>query len=159
MSDKIVQPYDSRADTLEHKVKINKLIGIIISDLLERAADHDISKLGIEEKELFDKYTPLLKTTAYNSDEYKQQLKELQPALTHHYAKSRHHPEHFPKGVKDMNLLDLLEMLVDWKTSTLRQRDGNMLKSIEMNKDRFGYSNELAEIFKNTAEYFDTLKI
>src|SRR5574343_654334 len=145
-----MEKYDCKADTLEHKVKISKLMGIVISELLDRSHEHDLCKLEPEEKDLFDKYTPLLKTTLYNSPEYKEQLKGLQPALSHHYAKSRHHPEHFPNGVKDMNLIDLIEMLVDWKASTLRQKDGNMLKSIEINQERFGYSKDFAEIFKNT---------
>ena len=30
----------------------------------------------------------------YGSDEYKACLTEMKPALDHHYAANRHHPEH-----------------------------------------------------------------
>jgi len=71
-------------------------------------------------------------------------------ALGHHYAKNRHHPEHFARGTKDMNLIDLIEMFCDWKAATMRHNDGNLEKSIEKNQTRFGMSEELTEIFKNT---------
>lgn len=41
----------------------------------------------------------------------------VQKALDHHYANNRHHPEHFEHGIEDMNLLDILEMVVDWDSS------------------------------------------
>ena len=79
----------------------------------------------------------------------------MKPALDHHYANSRHHPEHFPKGINDMNLVDIMEMICDWKASSERQKDGNLLKSIEMNAQRFGYDDQLKQIFINTAKLFD----
>ena len=36
-----------------------------------------------------------------------------------------------------------------------RQKDGNLLKSIEMNAQRFGYDDQLKQIFINTAKLFD----
>ena len=38
---------------------------------------------------------------------------------------------------KDMNIVDVVEMLVDWKAATLRHNDGNILKSLESNMVRF----------------------
>ena len=46
--------------------------------------------------------------------------------------------------------LDILEMLCDWKAATLRHKDGDIRKSIEINQKRFGYSDELKRIFLNT---------
>lgn len=79
----------------------------------------------------------------------------MKPALEHHYANYRHHPEHFVDGVNDMNLIDLVEMICDWKASTLRHNDGNLLKSIEINAQRFGMSEQLTQILVNTAKLFD----
>lgn len=76
-------------------------------------------------------------------------------ALQHHYANYRHHPEHFVKGINDMNLVDIVEMLCDWKAASLRQNDGNLLKSIDTNAQRFGYDDQLKQIFINTAKLFD----
>ena len=55
-------------------------------------------------------------------------------------------------GIYGMSLLDILEMLIDWKSATLRHEDGNILKSIEINQKRFGYSNELKTILLNTVK-------
>ena len=46
-------------------------------------------------------------------------------------------------------------MLCDWKAATLRHKDGNLRKSIELNSKRFGYDNQLKQIFINTAKMFD----
>lgn len=54
-----------------------------------------------------------------------------------------------------MNLIDLIEMICDWKASMLRHNDGNILTSIDKNQERFGYSSELAQIFKNTVKIFE----
>jgi hypothetical protein len=134
---------------------VAKFIGVVTTQLQKRAHDHDATKLAPPELELFTKYTDKLASTTYGSKEYKQFLKELKPALDHHYAKNRHHPEHYPNGVNDMTLIDLVEMFCDWKAATLRHADGNILKSIESNTKRFELSDQLAQIFKNTAELFE----
>lgn len=54
-----------------------------------------------------------------------------------------------------MTLVDIVEMLCDWKAASLRQNDGNLLKSIETNAQRFGYDDQLRRIFVNTAKLLD----
>jgi len=141
---------DQRAETLAHIKQVASFINKIVLNLNIRAFDHDQSKLESPEREIFDEYTPKLKDTTYGSDKYNGYLKEMKVALDHHYKQNRHHPEHHENGVKDMNLIDLIEMLCDWKAATMRHADGDIMKSIEHNQKRFGYSNELASIFKNT---------
>lgn len=58
-------------------------------------------------------------------------------------------------SVNRMNLLDIVEMFVDWKAATMRHNDGNMRHSIEKNRKRFGLSAQLAQIMENTVELFD----
>ena len=87
--------------------------------------------------------------------EYQQFLDKLKPALDHHYASNRHHPEHFVNGVTDMTLIDILEMFCDWKASSLRQNDGNLLKSIDVNAERFHMDGQLRQILINTARMLD----
>lgn len=143
--------YDSEADTLKHIKRVNELLMLAVRKILQRAAVHDNSKLKDPEKELFDEYTPKLADCTYGSEEYKKFLEELKPALDHHYAENSHHPEHYPNGVDDMDLFDLIEMFFDWKAASERHTDGNILRSIEINKDRFELSDQLTSIFKNTA--------
>ena len=148
------ETYDSREDTLKHKDRVKELLTKATEKILERAERHDDSKLESPEKELFDKYTHKLKNTTYGSDEYKSYLKELQVALDHHYANNFHHPEHWENGINDFDLFDLIELFFDWTAATERHADGDIMKSIETNKKRFGISEQICDIFKNTVERF-----
>lgn len=143
--------YDSTADTLKHIKRVNQLLGEAATELIRRGIVHDDSKMNEPEKSYFDRLTPKLKTLKYGSEEYKESLKELQIALKHHYANNSHHPEHYPNGLNDFDLFDLVEMFFDWKAATERTKDGDIHVSITHNKDRFGMSEQLCQIFANTA--------
>lgn len=146
--------YDSTVDTLLHIKRVNQLLTEAASELLRRAAVHDDSKLKSPEKELFDEYTSKLKGCTYGSDEYKEFLAGLKVALDHHYENNSHHPEHYQNGVNGFDLFDLLEMFVDWCAATERHADGDIMKSIEINKTRFNLSDQVCDIFRNTVERF-----
>ena len=147
--------YDSAEDKLKHKQNVIEFIQRMCGDLDRRKILHDNSKLDEPEKKIFDEYTPKLANSTYGSEEYKSYLEGMKVALKHHYANNRHHPEHFENGIKEMNLVDLIEMLADWKAATLRHNDGDIMKSIEINQERFGYGDELKQIFINTVkDYF-----
>ncbi len=153
-----MENYDSRADTLSHIKRVSELLTNAAIELIKRANVHDNSKLEAPEKELFDIYTPKLKNCDYGSDEYKQYLKELKVALDNHYGNNSHHPEHYENGINDFDLFDLNEMFFDWKASSERHESGNILKSIEINKERFGISEQLCQILRNTARKYFNLK-
>jgi hypothetical protein len=140
--------------TREHIENVRNLLNLMVRELLRRGEAHDQSKLGDFERKTFVEYTPKLKACTYGSDEYKGYLKAMGPALEHHYANNRHHPEHFKGGVADMNLIDLLEMLLDWKAATLRHADGDLNGSLAFNADRFGLGPELVQVLRNTIRDF-----
>lgn len=144
------QNYDSTGETLEHIKNVQDQITWIVFYLLQRGTKHDRSKLDPEEKPIFDKMTPLLKTLEYGSEEYKESLKQLGPALQHHYEANSHHPEHFPNGIAGMNLLDLVEMFCDWKAASLRTKNGNFEKSVKLAIERFKIEPQLASILRNS---------
>lgn len=52
--------------------------------------------------------------------------------------------------VNGMSLLDVLEMLADWKAAGMRHKDGSLAQSLEINRGRFKISPQLFEILKNT---------
>jgi len=147
---------DSRQATLDHIKLVRAILGLAIDDLTNRGEIHDLSKLEEPELSVFDEFTKKLKGSTFGSPEYKQFLAEMKPALDHHYANNRHHPEHFKDGIRGMNLLDVLEMFCDWKAATLRHANGDIRKSIELNQERFGYSDELKQIFHNTVDWLDS---
>lgn len=173
--------YDSTKDTQEHIENVRSYLQDIIENLWARQIDHDASKLLPPEKEMYDEFTPMLRKLTYGSEEYKASLKGLGPALLHHYEHNSHHPEHFGyqecdicfarypldhqdrclscmhgtftlrPNVAGMSLFDVIEMLADWKAAGQRHADGDLRKSLEINKARFEISDQLFEILINTA--------
>ncbi len=139
-------------DTFRHIERVRNLINKCVADLLKRGELHDQSKLVSPEVEAFTEYTPKLRETTYGSEEYESYRAAMKPALEHHYANNRHHPEHFKDGVNEMNLLDIVEMLCDWKAASERHNDGNIRKSIEVNAKRFGIDQQMVRILENTAD-------
>ncbi len=148
---------ECQVETQKHIENVRKYIRVMTDKLTARGVEHDRLKLESPEVDVFAEYTPKLASATYGSEEYKTFLKEMDVALQHHYANYRHHPEHFAKGINDMNLIDIAEMLCDWKAAAMRQNDGNLLKSIEMNAQRFGYDDQLKQIFINTARMLDEI--
>jgi hypothetical protein len=149
---------------MKHIWQVRKNIFRVIVHLFWRALWHDRTKLKPECKKYFDIYTPKLAGCTYGSEEYKKYLKGLKPALDFHYKKERHHPEHFnaiahpgssdfPVTLRWMNLVEIVEMFCDWYAATKRHKDGDIIKSIEINAERFNYSRDLVDIFENTFEY------
>lgn len=148
-------PGSSIKETLEHKRQVSHYMNLVIKELIDRAEKHDNTKMEADEVEYFDEFTTKLKDSKYGSPEYMEFLENLKPALDHHYGRYRHHPEHFKNGMKDMNLIDLTELLIDWWASTLRHSNGDINKSIEINSERFKYGEEIKNLFHNTIEYLN----
>ena len=143
--------YDSKADTLEHIRTVQMFMNSIINQLMSRAQYHDASKLSPPEKAFFDEWTPKLSGVTYGSDEYREMLAEMKPAIDHHQQNNGHHPEYFGQaGVYGMDLLDLVEMICDWKAATMRHNDGDIKRSIEINEKRFSMPPYLVSLLKNT---------
>jgi hypothetical protein len=142
-------------ETEQHINVVRRLAIDLAFQLIQRGMEHDKTKLESPEVDLFVKYTPELAKLQYGSPEYMECPKNLKPALDHHYANSRHHKEHFKNGVNDMHLLDLIEMFLDWKAASMRQQDGNLRKSIEINAERYSIGPQLTRILENSIELVD----
>ena len=146
---------ECQVETMKHIETVRKYIKMCTDELAERGIEHDRLKMESPEVEVFAEYTPKLADSTYGSDEYKEFLKGMSVAVEHHYANYRHHPEHFANGMQDMTLVDIVELLCDWKASALRHNDGDLLKSIEINQKRFGYDDQLKQLLINTAKWFE----
>lgn len=138
------------AETIKHIERVQDLIGEVVVKLQSRANLHDQSKLEEPELTGFATASAKLKDIEYMSPEYKEVMVELNPTVDHHYAHNRHHPEYHPNGIRDMNLVDLIEMLCDWKAASERHKNGDIMKSIELNQKRFGYSDEIKQLLTNS---------
>lgn len=142
--------YDSGPETRKHIERVAQLLSHVQSNLGLRGMLHDASKLVEPEKTIFDAVVGDLKGLEYGTPEYKAGTAKLGPALKHHYANNRHHIQHHPNGVDDMTLLDLIEMLADWKAAGERE-NGSLAASLEHNRTRYGLSPQLWNILANTA--------
>ncbi len=151
MNDKLLL-HDS--ETLKHINDVRENIWKLIRHLDERAQKHDASKMENPEREIFADNTPELAKVEYGSEEYRKLLEKVKPAIDNHYAKNRHHPEHFSNGIEGMDLLDILEMVSDWASATKRNKNGNIHKSIEINTERFKMTPQLAKILTNTVDRY-----
>ena len=148
-------------ETRKHIQEVGKYLNIFACEILKRATLHDKSKLEEPEKSIFEKYTPLLKGTTYGSEEYKKLLSEMKPALDHHYAVNKHHPEFndvngfsfqtLNDPIRSMDLFDVVEMICDWLAATKRHSDGNIGKSITINTERFRLDEQVSMLLRNTA--------
>ena len=145
-----------KLETCKHIFKVQELLVKIIQELQNRLLSHDKTKLRPPEAEIFELYTKELLGLTYGSPEYFAMWGKMKPAFDHHYQWSSHHPEFHENGIGDMTLMDLIEMICDWKAATLRHKDGDIIKSIEINQKRFGYSDKLKQIFLNTIKELET---
>jgi hypothetical protein len=149
-----LRPKDQQTyeQTQQHRMRVRELLALAVRRLTNRGNDHDASKFNETEWPIFAEFTPMLKDLKYGSPDYHRALEGMKPALGDHYARERHHPEHFPNGVRDMNLFDLIEMLCDWKAAGERHDPpNNIFRSIQQNMDRFKMPLGLVMLLRRTA--------
>lgn len=148
---------DVMRETIDHCHRVANLMMDVTERLNRRAVVHDRSKYNPDEFDAFAEATPRLRSLTYGSEEYKASLTSIQPALKAHYRANRHHPEHHAGGIDSMNLLDMIEMLADWKAATERHDDGDLRRSIHQNAERFGYGDDITRLLLVTAQWMGWL--
>lgn len=104
-----------------------------------RALVHDLSKFRWDEASAFATTIFDLRVTEYGTDAYRELLDRIAPSLRLHYARNRHHPEHWIGGFHDMTAHDRIEMVADWAAASKRGVNGDVERSIMSNADRFLY--------------------
>jgi hypothetical protein len=142
------------SETLKHINEVRGNLWKLIHEIDQRGQEHDASKFQEPERTIYADALPELGKTEYGSPEYQKLLEMTKPAIEHHWANNRHHPEHWPNGLEDMDLIDLLEMIADWTAATKRNKNGNIHKSITFNTDRYKISPQLVKILTNTVERY-----
>lgn len=146
-------PSDSTLVTMLHARRVDELMLEMTEAILDRITQHDRSKLEAPEKAVFDA-NPV--RAAYGSEQYWKNLGAMRVALDHHYKKNSHHPE-CKGGIAGMTLIDLVEMMSDWKASGEQHDNGSMTRSLAIGRERFGISDQLYAILENTARAYDWL--
>lgn len=136
----------------------HKLLSIA-SKLVSRAYNHDSSKLKEPEYSLWCKMDqePRYK---YGTKEYKDKVQRYKEVFDLHYTANSHHPEHHQFGIDGMDLIDLIEMTVDWISYKKEVTIKEAIEVIEKQSVRYNLSEQLQNILKNTIfNHFSTLAL
>lgn len=141
-------------DTRKHIEQVATFLHTVIDALRQRAIDHDRSKLEEPERSAYAVVIPQLAGLKYGTPEHRKVLGYMKPAIRHHQQANRHHPEYHRKGLAGMDLVDLAEMVCDWRAAAMRSGD-DFKKSLKVSLKRFGVGDELASIITNTAKLLE----
>jgi hypothetical protein len=143
---------DTRLETFMHIGKVQYFLSLCVADLVARSEKHDASKLDEPELSGYAGLAEAVKDLQYGSMAYRAAFQPFKTIIQHHYAANDHHPEHFGAGIDGMNLLQIIEMLADWKAASERG-GGDFAESLKVSVARFEIEPQLENILRNTAKY------
>lgn len=141
-------------DTLLHISEVQEGLEQFTAELKKRGILHDSTKLQEPEFSAFVSTRPKFKKANYGTPEYQECVNEIKPAIDHHYANNRHHTAFHENGINDMNLIDILEMLADWKAAERRSPDKKLEDTLDYAFNKYGIDEQLAKIVMNTLKDF-----
>lgn len=141
----------SLIDTINHIQLVQKFLTEIINRLEYRLLLHDDSKLNEPELSGYAGLSDALKGLEYGSPEYRAAFEPFKPIIKHHYLHNDHHPEHFQNGINDMDLIQIIEMLADWKAASTRNSD-TLKATLGKTLERFGIDGQLSIIIRTTVD-------
>jgi hypothetical protein len=122
---------------IRHITLVRAALGKIAQELERRALVHDVSKFTEDEFMGFVALNHADKIHGYGTPEYKAALAEIN-AVGLHTSRNSHHPEYHTAGIRDMGLLDLIEMVCDWQAASAVYGNNNFGESLRNSMDRFG---------------------
>ena len=140
-------------DTIQHVSEVKENLEDILSDLRKRAEAHDRSKFADPEFSTFVSTRPEFKKANYGTPEYEAVCVKAKVGVDHHYAENRHHVGFHENGVDDMNLMDLLEMLADWKAASRRSPDLTFEDSLPRAFKKYEMDETIQRLMTNTIRY------
>ena len=77
-------------------------------------------------------------------------MDSIRPAIENHYKNNRHHTGFHKNGVNDMNLMDLCEMVADWKAAERRSPDKKLSDTLYHAFVKYEINDQLGKIIINT---------
>lgn len=113
-----------------------------------RMVFHDQSKYSSPELPLIHQKARL-DSIPLNTPDYYDALSQIKSAVQAHYECNTHHPEHYANGVLDMGLLDLMEMICDWRVAA-EMNGTDLAVSFDKCVERFDIPQELRTVLLNT---------
>lgn len=133
-----------------HRYYVNFFLSKTVQAIMLRAALHDVSKYSDSEFPGFRAATYYV-YGPWGKENIPDAVKEkLQESIDLHHKNNDHHPEYFPYGIEDMDLIQLLELAVDWKAAMIRHGNVDIDENIRVGQKKFGYPDFFAKILKTT---------
>lgn len=137
-------------DYIQHIQWLMEGMASVQHELMRRMLTHDRTKIGEDELDAYAEIVPGFKDYEYGTPEHKAHGNRLGPAWKHHTENNRHHTEHFENGLNDMNLLDLIEMVCDWRAASMRSGNFDYGQSLRVFKERVNPDEQVMDIIRNT---------
>lgn len=154
-TDELIQA--SKKATQEHIAQVVVFIERMREVLEQRKGQHDVSKMQEPELSAYAVTVPKLAGLDYGTPEHRAVLRQMKPAIKHHYAANRHHPEFHDDGVDGMNLIDVLEMICDWKAAAIRSGSPEKFReNVEKSIERFNISPQMGSVIRNTLDLLES---
>ena len=147
MTENLLEETKALATILRHRGLIQKYLYGLSRKLEACAVEHDLSKLGVDEFAGFVKINKVAREYPYGSKEYKASLKGNN-IINLHFSRNRHHPEYHDAQVADMGLLDIIEMVCDWKSASTVYGKTTLLEALEVQIERFDLTKEHLYLIK-----------
>lgn len=126
---------------LRHRIAVQRHLRRISQQIEARIVEHDSSKFQEDEFEGFVEINIVARTHPYGSQEYKDSISHNN-AVELHRQRNRHHPEYHQTGVEDMTLVELIEMVCDWKAASETYGQTSFQESLSIQAKRFNLTPE-----------------
>ena len=122
-----------------------------------RAREHDRSKLQFDEFEGFARINKTARNHAYGTPEYTESLASENKeggCIALHFSRNAHHPE-FHQKPGFMGLLDLIEMVIDWKAAADTYGTNTLRASIKIQRARFDFDDWQWGVIEEMVRYLE----
>jgi len=147
---RLTNEFDFICDTLLHISEVQENLERIATELRQRGLAHDRTKLQELEFDAFVSTRDRFKKTNYGTPEYQVLIDEVKPAVDHHYQNNRHHTGFHETGIGDMNLIDVIEMICDWRAAARRSPDKAFKDTLDYAYKKYNISEQFGVIILNT---------
>jgi len=141
---------DFLCDTIVHVSEVAENLEICASNLRQRGHAHDRTKFQPMEFDAFVSTREKLKRAKFGAPEQQECVDTIRQAVDHHHANNQHHVQYYSDGIKDMSLLDILEMICDWRAATRRNSESRFKGFLEVAIKKYNISPELEKIIQTT---------
>ena len=154
MNDIKIHPHAKElARATRHIMTVQLILRTLAREMLNRADAHDLSKLGPDEFGGMIAIDRIADKCGLNSPEYMAALSG--GAIQLHVSRHSHHPEYHVSGVQNMSLLDIVEMVCDWKAANVLRGHPEWNESVRMMSERLGLSSEQIYLINLIASELD----